>query len=367
MSTKLHVLVPDGDSTWALSVIQCLSHVERYKLFVLSNKKRTATKYSKYTSYYKYYERTTEANWLEIIKNEIQANNISIVVPIAESELYFFIKHKETISQFSKIIPLPELTNFEIAKEKRLLSEFAQTNEIRHPRSFNITSESDKQAMLSTINFPILIKPKDQKGGDGIIKITTKADFEKQIPNISQPLFIQEYIEGYDIDCSVLCRNGKIITYTIQQGTLQGHSPFAPQLGFDFVDNDKVFELVREVMLKLDWSGVAHLDMRYDKKANDYKLIEINPRFWGSIEASRVAGINFPDLVIQLAHGQPVLNTGYEHTSYMRLKGVFSSIKRRPAFILKRSYLMNNTEVKTFLNDPLPTLYKFREWLGRQF
>lgn len=367
MSTKLHVLVPDGDSTWALSVIQCLSHIERYKLFVLSNKKRTATKYSKYTSYYKYYKRTTETDWLEIVKNEIRANNISVVVPIAEPEHSFFIKYKDAISQISKIIPLPELSNFEIAKGKKLLSDFAETNNIAHPRSFYITSESDKQQMLATANFPILIKPVDQKGGDGIIKVMTGEDFEEQVPKIVQPLFIQEYIEGYDIDCSVLCLNGKIITYTIQKGTLVGHNPYAPQLGFDFITNEEVFQIAKTTMSKLNWSGVAHLDLRYDSKTNSYLLLEINPRFWGSIEGSRVSGINFPDLAIQLAQGNLPTDNGFSAISFMRLKGVFKSIKRRPGFIFNRSYLMNNTEVKTFLNDPLPTLYKFREWLGRQF
>ena len=46
MSANQNILIPDGDSTWALSVMQCLSQAEGYNIFVLSSTKRTATKSS---------------------------------------------------------------------------------------------------------------------------------------------------------------------------------------------------------------------------------------------------------------------------------------------------------------------------------
>jgi len=364
MSLKLNVLLPDGDSTWALSVLQCLSQTEGYKVFVLSNKKRTSTKYSKFTSYYKFYQRPSEAAWLDCINYEIEANSIDVVMPVAETEISFLIKNKHKVSQRAKVILLPELKNFETVINKNKLSDFAKSHGIPHPKSFHITTEVEKEAVLSVVNFPLLIKPLSEKGGDGIEKIISKEQFPK---HIAQPLFIQEYIEGYDIDCSVLCQNGKVLTHTIQKGNLKGDSIFAPQLGLDFLDCDEVLKIAIDTMSKLNWSGVAHLDLRYDEIAKEYKLIEINARFWGSVEASRVAGINFPDISIQLALGEIIEHQAYNHISYMRLKGVLKEIKSHPSFIFKRKYLMNNTETKTVLSDPLPTMYKFREWLGRQF
>lgn len=367
MSSRINVLIPDGDSTWALSVLQCLSHIEGYQFFVLSNKKRTASKFSKYTSYYKFYKRGNEVSWLEIINSEIESNSISVVIPIAEIEASFFIRFGSKIHKSAKVIPLPKLENFEIAKDKKLLSDFAKANDIPHPKSYFMSSETDKQELLTQVNFPILIKPLDLKGGDGIRKIDKKPKLKKILDKTETSLFFQDYIKGYDIDCSVLCHNGKILTHTIQKGNLEGRNPYAPQLGFNFLNNTDVLNLVEDVMTKLNWSGVAHLDLRYDEAANDYKLIEINPRFWGSIEASRVAGVNFSDLAIQFALHGKIDKTSYQLISFMRLKGVLKSIRRNPGFILKRTYLMNYTEVKSFLKDPLPTLYKFREWLGRRF
>ncbi|WP_204346143.1 ATP-grasp domain-containing protein [Psychroserpens algicola] len=364
MNSRINVLIPDGDSTWALSVIQCLSQVKDYKLFVLSNKKRSPSKFSKYTFYYKYYERPEEAKWLEVINSEIEAHNIDVIVPIAEKAFAFFIRNSNRISQAAKVIALPALDEFSIAVDKKKLSVFAKQHAIPHPKSFYLLSQDDREPMLSHAQFPLLIKPLGLKGGDGIKKIETAAQFPT---TIEAPLFIQEYIEGYDIDCSVLCHNGTILAHTIQKGNLKGDTIYAPQLGFDFIDNEGVLKVTTEVMSKLNWSGVAHLDLRYDEKEKNYKLIEINARFWGSVEASKVAGINFPDLCVRFTLGKTLEDNIYKHISYMRLKGVVKSIKRNPLFIFKRNYLMNNTEAKTFLSDPLPTIYKFREWLGRQF
>ncbi len=41
--------------------------------------------------------------------------------------------------------------------------------------------------------------------------------------------------------------------------------------------------------------------MRYDERDNHLYLIEMNPRFWGSLTASVRAGTNFPDLICTYA------------------------------------------------------------------
>lgn len=354
-----HILIPDGNSTWAMPVINCLSQCNDYKLFVISSKKRTAAKYSKYKSYYKYYKRTTDADWLKIVNNEIETQNISVVIPIAENEIRFFIKYSNQISKKAKIIPLPELENFEIVINKRALSEFLSANHLAQPKSVVVNNITD----IESITYPALVKPLCNKGGDGIQKFENKLELRKYFDG--KTLFIQQYIEGYDIDCSVFCVNGKVLTYTIQKGCLQGHTIYAPQLGLDFIENESVLDVTKQLMDALNWSGVAHVDLRYDQNANDYKIIEVNARFWGSVEASKVAGINFPELVIQAALGEIITHKPYSHINYLRFKGFLKTVKRHPSSLFRLNFILNNTEVKSVLKDPLPTLFRFMEWLLR--
>lgn len=363
MNSKINILIPDGHSTWTMSVVNCLSAFKNYKLFILSDKKNTSVKFSRYTQDYKFVKYDSDAERLQIILKELKSNNIHLILPIAEEAIQFIIENLELLSSEVKIIPLPKLTAFKSAINKFELSKFLNDYNLPHPKSIFIDSKKSFEEFERNFTFPILVKPLHEKGGDGIRKFNSLGVFKQFYSN--QVLFIQEYIDGYDIDCSVLCDNGKILNYTIQKGNLAGHNQFAPQLGLEFLENKEVLEVVRHLMELLNWSGVAHIDLRYDAHVKNFKIIEINARFWGSVEASKVAGINFPQLVIETAMGNSNSKIAYKPITYLRFKGFLKTVKRNPLSIFNIKFILNYTEARSVLKDPLPTLYKFREWFGR--
>jgi hypothetical protein len=53
----------------------------------------------------------------------------------------------------------------------------------------------------------------------------------------------------------------------------------------------------------LGWHGVAMAEFKRDDRDGEYKLIEINPKFWGSLDLSVAAGVDFPWLAVRLALG----------------------------------------------------------------
>ena len=55
-----------------------------------------------------------------------------------------------------------------------------------------------------------------------------------------------------------------------------------------------------DLLNSLKWNGVAMVEFRIDKNTSIPKLMEINPRFWGSLETAIFAGVDFPYLVFKL-------------------------------------------------------------------
>lgn len=53
----------------------------------------------------------------------------------------------------------------------------------------------------------------------------------------------------------------------------------------------------------LDWHGPAMVEFKRDPRDETYRLMEINPRFWGSLALPVHAGVDFPALYYQLANG----------------------------------------------------------------
>ncbi|MCK7591678.1 ATP-grasp domain-containing protein [Subsaxibacter sp. CAU 1640] len=366
--TNTHILIPDGDSTWALPVIKCLAFRTDYKIFVLSAKENTAAKFSKTTSYYKYYPKSYDNSWLNILNQEIESKSIDVVLPIAEPECLFLIQNKHLLSDIAKVIPMASIDNFETAIDKNKLGIFCEQHQIAYPKSQAFSNSKDFISNGNHLTYPLLIKPLHDKGGNGIIKFDDKTKFEKFIHENfkNNSFFAQEFVEGYDIDCSVLCDNGKVLTHTIQKGFLTGKNPYSPYIGIAFLQNDEVLELTKKLMEALNWSGVAHIDLRYDKKRGEYKILEVNARFWGSVEASRIANINFPVLICDYVSGKAITHQSYNPISYLRFRGLIKYISKHPSYIFYLRSILKSTEAKSVLKDPLPTIYKFREWLGRK-
>jgi predicted ATP-grasp superfamily ATP-dependent carboligase len=61
-------------------------------------------------------------------------------------------------------------------------------------------------------------------------------------------------------------------------------------------------EAATKILDSAKWHGVAMVEYKVASDGRPY-LIEINPRFWGSLQLAIDAGIDFPELLYQLAIG----------------------------------------------------------------
>jgi len=58
-----------------------------------------------------------------------------------------------------------------------------------------------------------------------------------------------------------------------------------------------------DLLAALDWHGPAMVEMKRDPRNGRYTLVEVNPRFWGSLPLAVHAGVDFPHLYYRLATG----------------------------------------------------------------
>jgi predicted ATP-grasp superfamily ATP-dependent carboligase len=54
----------------------------------------------------------------------------------------------------------------------------------------------------------------------------------------------------------------------------------------------------------LGWQGVAMAEFKRDRRDGRSKLMEVNGRFWGSLQLAIDAGVNFPLLLYRLSRGE---------------------------------------------------------------
>ncbi len=83
----------------------------------------------------------------------------------------------------------------------------------------------------------------------------------------------------------------------------------------------------------LGWHGVAMVEFRYDARSGTYKLMEINPKFWGSLDLALAAGVDFPHCLCRMAQGH-ALDYCEEYDRELRyhwpLSGEIQHVWKRP-------------------------------------
>lgn len=368
LNKETSILIPDAEAPVLMVVLNCLSEKKGLKIYLMSNNEDIPMKHSRTVHNFSFYPASdNETTFIENINNEVEKHQIDLIMPIFEHAIKTLLKHKDLISSADKLVLLPSYEDFITANNKGLLNNHLEKINLPFPKSIIIKKDDDFD--IEKISFPVLVKPTEGIGGGVGIYVFKKKDALIEFMNSDKfncTYIFQDYIEGYDIDCSVLCKDGEVLEYTIQKPNLFGGSKFAPQLSFEFIDEESLLNDVKILIKTLNWSGVAHLDMRFDKNANNYKVIEVNPRYWGSVEASAFAGINFPYLHCIASTSHNYEKPQYKLIKFMLLKGLVKSIKNDKSYLLKFGFILNNTPMKYMLKDLKPTLYRFSKFFMRK-
>ncbi|OQY92649.1 MAG: hypothetical protein B6D37_13520 [Sphingobacteriales bacterium UTBCD1] len=369
-SEQFSVLIPDGEDPQALGVLRCLSRVKKINVYILSGKKRPLIRYSRYSKHFYHYENENENEGrLSEILNAIKKLKPDIVLPVSANIIGLLSANHEMISEFTDLALLPQIKALEIASNKWLLAEWLKENQIPAPPTILFRPGNDFEKLISEISFPALLKPVVGTSGKGIIQFENAGSLISYCTKNIQPVkfIIQSFINGYDIDCSALCREGEIIAFTIQKTFKEGPDRFGVASGIEFLYNEGVYTTAKELLGKLNWSGVVHIDMRYDENDRQVKIIEMNPRYWGSLVGSLCAGVNFPYLACLTA-----LNRDLPEFSPQPLRYVRGSLATR--MMWKRIFLGNrkdlhfdNSEIETLLKDPFPRIVQIYTRLYSRF
>ncbi|MFH4965289.1 ATP-grasp domain-containing protein [Gaetbulibacter sp. M235] len=364
---QISVLLPETSIlNFTTVVVNCLSEQKNINIYVISNFEFPELRHSNKISNFSYYPKTkSESEWLTNIEKELKKFSIDFIIPIDVYSIKTLIKNRNNVSFSNKIGLLPDFNSFNIANDKSSLAKHMLKNNIPFPKTFHYSKEELLENIVD--RYPILIKPiTESEAGEGIVKFNDFNQLKSFLLNneLSFSYIIQKYIVGYDIDCSVLCEKGKIVVFTIQKGILSGKTEFGPNNGVEFLYAEKLYRVVEKLMKTLNWSGVAHVDLRYDMDEDSYKVIEINPRFWSSLDASLAAGINFPYIYLLKSLNIDFVKPMYNHIKFLNLLGLMKTIRNNKLFIFNLRFIMKYTTMRFYLKDALPFVYliynKFR-------
>jgi predicted ATP-grasp superfamily ATP-dependent carboligase len=108
---------------------------------------------------------------------------------------------------------------------------------------------------------------------------------------------------------------------------------------------------------EFNWSGIIHIDLRYDEYDKQIKVIEMNPRFWGSLPASFFAGVNFPYIACLAGLNLDLPEIVIQHKRVIHPKATISLLAKRLTDKKQKKMHFDNSIIEFLLKDPLPLIY----------
>ena len=242
-----------------------------------------------------------------------------LLVSATENYIELIAKNKDKLKDkfyfnYASIDVIKTLSNKELFYKK-----YMDNGIIDLPKTiyYNLSKES---ALKIDFSYPVIVKAANVvayrklhfKGQNKIYKVKDLNELKKIIHDIkeggySDTLIIQEYIPGDDSTLfdSVIYADtkGKVKRITLAQIGLQEHkSDLVGNAAIlingynEYQDKDIVKRIVK-LAEKIGITGFAEFDLKYDKRINDYKLLEINPRQGRSSYYLTSIGCNLIDIL----------------------------------------------------------------------
>ncbi|HPZ06808.1 MAG TPA: ATP-grasp domain-containing protein [Candidatus Eremiobacteraeota bacterium] len=250
--------------------------------------------------------------FIEFLSRELEEKKYSVLFPMEEDTINLITDNLEAFSK-DVSIPLVNRETLAIAMNKGELVKFASNSGIPCPKTYFIKDLNDIKAIENKINFPVIIKPTRSSGAKGVKYIEFKKDLEKEyrkIHNIFPYPLIQERIPsgGEAIGVSAIFNQDSnlIASFThrrIREYPVTGGASTLCESCL----RPSITDLAIELLKKLNWFGVAMVEFKVNPGDNTPYLMEINPRFWGSLQLAIYSGVDFPYLLYKIALKEKVI------------------------------------------------------------
>lgn len=371
MPRTLSVLLLEGHSDpIPLSVARCLADVPGVAVHALAVDTSSHLRHSRRrASFHIQQAGLDDPRALEQLRRVARETGADVIMPVMEPAVEFVAANRAAVAALAALAPTPDLARFQTVSNKWLLARFLAEHGLPGPPTVRYTPDPAFYERAAGLRFPVLFKPASARGGRDIRRFDTlaalRAFCEARGP-FAEPFIVQSFVRGYDIDCSVLCKDGRILAYTQQRGLLEPKAPYAPSQGIAIVHDRRLLEVMERVVAALGWSGVAHVDLRYSADDDEIKLIEINPRYWNTMIGSQRAGVNFPYLAARAALGEAFERPPYADTRYVPLGVALGQALRGLRGRDHLSFSLGETNARYLLADPAPSLVRALGRLARR-
>jgi predicted ATP-grasp superfamily ATP-dependent carboligase len=258
---------------------------------------------------------TTPARFLSALVRELAGGEYGLVLPMELSTLLFLSRHRQAILPHARF-PFAPHEVLSRAARKWPVAQAAVRLGIPVP-STRFLSRTDlvrdlAEDLIRDPGLPLVLKADLSEGGRGLFYCRTPDELQTALQAVGRARV--DYVAqamlppgGDALGVSMfLGEAGEVLALAghrrLRQYPLGGGPSTCRQSFLDPTAAEYAVRLLRG----LGFTGLAMVEFRTDPRDGQPHVLEVNPKFWGSLPLAIASGVDFPSLVYAQALGLPL-------------------------------------------------------------
>ena len=303
--------------------------------------------------------------FLDDLLKILQKNAYDVLLPVSHVSHIICSFHLTEIKKWTNlIIPTPD--QIDIASNKTKTYEVANKLGIKTPLTIQPLHIDDVESI--DISFPCVIKAPIEVGKnlveyafnrEGMIRkfrrMDRQNDFDGKLP------IVQEYLTGHGAGFFAFYEKGECRNYFMHRRIREYPPSGGVSACAESFKNQEILEKGKLLLDHLKWNGVAMVEFKKNEATNEYNLLEINAKFWGSLELSIASGVNFPRMIIEHSTNKKVTQiTDFEDVRFQWiLSGDLLHALERPGNFIPFLRDLFRAKNDFYFSDVKPNLIEF--------
>lgn len=313
----MKVLVLDGHNRAALAVTRSLGRAG-HRVCVGDFRRTSLAQASRYCSEaFVYPDPVSDSDaFIDNLAAATRDRDIEAILPVSDITTFLVTRHRDRFAP-GCLVPFANADVVERVADKVDLVTTAQCMGVPVPRF--VVVRKPQQVPAFDFGYPLVIKPWRSRirTADGWISTAVSyASSEEELRSDlgrraahEFPVMLQERIVGQGTGVFALYQHGRAIAL-FSHRRIRERPPWGgvSVLAESVELCPRATAYATRLLDELGWHGVAMVEFKRDNRNDEPTLMEINGRFWGSLQLAIDAGVDFPAWLLEHS-GTPALGS----------------------------------------------------------
>lgn len=254
--------------------------------------------------------------WVERVEALATEHSYDLLIPTSDASLAQLLRHAKTLG--GARIAAPNRAAAEAFVDKLATRRLAQAVGVPVAPGVELLPTTDLSQLLKAVSLPAVLKRRrsymcgESQRKSAVKLIRTDEELRHEL-SAGQFEMAEAFLPGFCRGLSVIARNGRILAAHQHRRLRQEHATGPASARVSEACDPQLLEWTGRMVAATRLTGVAMFEYRHSPASGQTILLEVNPRFWGSLPLALAAGADFPAwlyaMLVEGAEPEPAIGS----------------------------------------------------------